>query len=147
MGRLIRGCILFHNCLVYCCEETIIKMKGVKTMLKRNEGTLDRIVRVALGAVLLPTGLILLGVLKGSILGFVFAGLGLWVLITGLTGVCPLYISFGINTLEKEKELIAKCKSMMASFRQEPAAIGNPETGQTCELCPPSIGESHPQEG
>ena len=116
-------------------------------MLKRNEGILDRIVRVVLGMVLLPTGLILLGVLKGSVLGLVFAGLGLWVLITGLTGVCPLYIPFGINTLEKEKELIARCKSMMASFRQEPADIGNPDTEQNCGLCLPSIGESHPQEG
>jgi hypothetical protein len=122
-------------------------MKGEKTMLKRNEGILDRIVRVALGAVLLPTSLIFLGMLKASLLGLVFAGLGLWILITGLTGVCPLYIPFGINTLEKEKELFARCKSMMASFRKEPANIGNPDTEQTCELCPPSIGESHPQEG
>jgi hypothetical protein len=122
-------------------------MKGEKTMLKRNEGILDRIVRVVLGTVLLPTGLILLALLKGSVLGLVIAGFALWVLITALTGVCPLYIPFGINTLEKEKQLIARCKSMMTGFRQGSTGSGHPGVEQTCGRCPPSIGESHHQEG
>ena len=73
-------------------------------MFKRNEGILDRIVRVTLGIVLLPAGLFWLGGLQGSVLGLAAAGLGTWVLITGLIGVCPLYIPLGINTLEADKK-------------------------------------------
>ncbi len=73
-------------------------------MFKRNEGTLDRVVRVALGMVLLPTGLFWLGGLQGSVLGLLDAGLGVMGMITGFTGVCILYIPFGISTLEAEKK-------------------------------------------
>lgn len=73
-------------------------------MFKRNEGTFDRILRVALGIPLLPAGLFWLGGLQGSVLGLLAAGLGVLALITGLTGVCILYIPFGISTLETEKK-------------------------------------------
>jgi hypothetical protein len=115
-------------------------------MFKRNEGVIDRIVRVALGTVLLPAGLLLLGGLQGSVLGLVIAGLGGLGLITGSTGVCPLYIPFGINTLEKEKELIARCMSMMAGIRQESAGSVHPSAKQTCGPCPPSFRNTHDQQ-
>ncbi len=83
-------------------------------MFKRNEGILDRIVRVTLGLVLLPTGLFLLGGLQGSVLGLVLTGLGAIGLITGATGVCPTYNLFGFSTLEMEKQFIERCRSMMA---------------------------------
>ncbi len=83
-------------------------------MFKQNEGFLDRFVRVILATVLLLTGLFLYGVLHANVPGLVTAGFGAWLLVTGLSGVCPLYIPFGISTLEKEKELIAKFKSMRA---------------------------------
>ena len=106
-------------------------------MFKRNEGILDRILRVALGMVLLPAGLFWIGGLKGTVRGLATAGLGALGLITGITGMCPLYIPFGINTLEKEKELIDNCMSMMAGFRQESAASGDPSPKQNCGPCPP----------
>lgn len=59
-------------------------------LLPRNEGTVDRTVRVVLGLVLLS---------------LVFVGpqtpwgwIGLIPLITGLLGRCPLYRLFGMNT-------------------------------------------------
>jgi hypothetical protein len=73
-------------------------------MFKRNEGTLDRIVRLALGTVLLPAGLFWLGALQGNVPGLLAAGVGVIGLLTGLTGVCPSYIPFGISTLEPEKK-------------------------------------------
>lgn len=73
-------------------------------MFKPNEGKLDRVVRVTVGIVLLLAGLFWLEGLQGSVLGLVAAGLGTWVLITGLIGLCPLYIPLGINTLEAEKK-------------------------------------------
>ena len=95
-------------------------------MFKRNEGIIDRTLRVLLGLMLLPTGLFWLSGLQGSVFGLVVTGLGLLPLITGLTGFCPLYVPFGISTLEKEKELMARCRSMMVGYRP-----GNPSAGQT----------------
>lgn len=96
-------------------------------MLKRNEGTIDRILRVILAAVLLLVGLFWLGGLQGNVLGLVVTGFGLLPLITGLSGVCPLYIPFGISTLEKEKEFMVRCMSMAAGCR-----TGDQSAGQLC---------------
>jgi hypothetical protein len=117
-------------------------------MFKRNEGLLDRIVRVVLGMVLLPIGLIWwFGGLPGtgSAAGLVAAGLGLLGLLTGISGVCPLYIPFGISTLEKEKEFIAKSKSMMADCCKESSDSRRPNTKQTCRSCSPSVGVTRNQ--
>ena len=115
-------------------------------MFKRNEGIIDRALRVALSIVLLPTGLVWLGGLQGSVLGLVVTGFGLLPLITGLTGFCPLYVPFGISTLEKEKELVAKymskCMSMMASFHQGSASGEDSSAGQTCRPCSPSVSDA-----
>ncbi len=83
-------------------------------MFKRNEGVIDRILRVTAATVLLPSGLFLFGGLQGNVPGLVVTGIGVVALVTGLTGFCLLYIPFGINTLEKEKELIARCRAMAA---------------------------------
>ncbi len=71
-------------------------------MFKRNEGTLDRILRLAVAAVLLPTGLYGLGGLQGNALGLLVSLIGGLALFTGLTGYCLLYALLGISTLEKE---------------------------------------------
>jgi hypothetical protein len=77
-------------------------LKGDKKMFTRNEGTLDRILRLALATVLLPAGLFLLGGLQGNVLGLIATGFGVLALVTGITGLCPTYIPFGISTLESE---------------------------------------------
>lgn len=111
-------------------------------MFKQNVGILDRIVRVALGIVLLPAGIFWLVGLQGSVPGLLIAGLGVIGLVTGFTGFCPLYVPFGISTLEKERELIARCKSMMASWRS-----GQPGAGQMCWPDPQSIENTPNQQG
>ena len=115
-------------------------------MFKRNVGILDRIVRVALGVALLLTGLFLPGGLLGNVLGLVIAGLGSIGLVTGLTGFCLLYVPFGINTIEKEKELVsrsmARCMSMMTSFRQGTVSSGNPSAMQMCGPCSPMVDDT-----
>jgi hypothetical protein len=135
-------CIPLRACLVYYGEETLLSQKGEKTMFKRNEGIIDRIVRVALGMALLPAGLFWFGGLQGSVLGLLIAGLGMLGLITGLTGVCILYLPFGISTLEKERELIAMCTSMIAGGRPS----GDPGTGQMCGCDAQTIGKTHNQQ-
>ncbi len=112
-------------------------------MFKQNEGILDRIVRVVLATVLLLTGLLLYGVLHANAPGLVTAGLGLWLMVTGLTGVCPLYIPFGFSTLEKEKELMAKWKSMMASCRTGGYSCG----GMMCGPYSKPAEETHTEPG
>jgi hypothetical protein len=129
----------------------LVSLKGEKIMLKRNEGTIDRILRVILATVLLLVGLFWLGGLQGSVLGLVVTGFSLLPLITGLTGFCPLYVPFGISTLEKEKELLtrymSKCMSMMASFSQGTASSGDPSAGPTCGPCPPMVGNTPNEQG
>jgi hypothetical protein len=105
----------------------VVSLKGENKMFKRNEGIIDRTLRVLLSTVLLPTGLFWLGGLQGSVPGLVVTGFGALALLTGLTGFCLLYIPFGISTLEKERELIARCKSMMAN-----RAPGNRSVGSMC---------------
>jgi hypothetical protein len=62
--------------------------------MKPNEGTVDRAIRLVIAAVLIGVGL---GVVRGPG-GIAMAAVGAIPLATGLTGYCPLYTVFGINT-------------------------------------------------
>lgn len=65
-------------------------------MFKHNVGTIDRVVRLALGAILLS----LLFVLPAP---FHWFGLiGLVPVLTGIAGTCPLYSLVGIKTCKVE---------------------------------------------
>jgi len=66
--------------------------------MKQNEGTVDRIVRLVLGAVLIWAGLWPLNGLQVAVLGIVVAVIGLILVITGITGYCALYSLLGIST-------------------------------------------------
>lgn len=61
--------------------------------MKKNEGTVDRILRVIAGIVLLS--LTVIG--PESPWGYI----GIIPLVTGLVGMCPLYSILGICTLKK----------------------------------------------
>lgn len=72
---------------------------------KINEGYLDRIIRLSLGAAAFIASIVLLLVLNFPQSWIFFAVLGvvaLVLLITGVTYFCPLYTLLGINTLKKE---------------------------------------------
>ena len=58
--------------------------------MTRNEGSLDRVARVALGIVLLVMAL------RGLYTPWTW--IGVVPLLTGLVGTCPLYSVLGINT-------------------------------------------------
>ena len=62
--------------------------------MKPNEGTIDRAIRLVIAAVLIGVGL---GVVRGPG-GIAMAVVGAIPLLTGLSGYCPLYTIFGINT-------------------------------------------------
>jgi hypothetical protein len=59
-----------------------------------NEGSIDRVVRLTLGVLLLGIGLIFLS----GPFQVILALLGVIALATGAIGICPLYVFFGINT-------------------------------------------------
>lgn len=71
-------------------------------MFHRNEGTVDRAIRLTLGAVLLPTGLLVLDGLQGGAVGLVLSAIGLFGLVSGTTGFCPLYLPFGFSTARRD---------------------------------------------
>lgn len=64
--------------------------------MPRNEGTLDRALRIILGLVLLS--LVFVG--PQSLWGLI----GLVPLLTGLIGYCPLYQIVGLNTCPMKKQ-------------------------------------------
>ena len=111
-------------------------------MFKRNEGIIDRTLRVALAIVLLSVGLFLLGGWQGNVSGLIVAGVGLLPLITGLTGFCLLYVPFGISTLEGEKRLMARCTSMMAD-----CLPGNQSAGRMCGPNRQPLAKTHDVQG
>lgn len=63
--------------------------------MTKNEGTVDRVVRVVAGLVILSLAFI--G--PKSAWGYI----GLLPIVTGLVGVCPAYSLFGINTCPAKK--------------------------------------------
>jgi hypothetical protein len=68
-------------------------------MFKTNEGTLDRVLRVIVGA-----GLLLWFFLdQGTGLGHYAKLIGIVPLITGLVGSCPLYTLLGVSTCPMKK--------------------------------------------
>ena len=62
--------------------------------MRVNMGTIDRVIRVVIAAVLIGVGL---GVVRGPG-GIAMAMIGVIPLLTGLSGFCPLYLPFGIDT-------------------------------------------------
>ena len=63
--------------------------------MTRNEGNLDRIVRIVAGVGL--GAFMLTGVVTG-VLGWLLLAVGTILIVTGATGFCPLYALFGVRT-------------------------------------------------
>ena len=66
--------------------------------MNMNEGTIDRVVRIVLGVVLLYVGIMVVG----GVWGIVIDVLGAIALLTGIVGFCPLYKLFGDFTTAKK---------------------------------------------
>jgi hypothetical protein len=65
-----------------------------EAIMSRNVGTIDRLIRVAIGAVLVA--LALAGVVGG------WGYIGVLPLLTGAVGACPAYTLFGFGTCSKK---------------------------------------------
>ncbi|MDA3928992.1 MAG: DUF2892 domain-containing protein [Prolixibacteraceae bacterium] len=67
--------------------------------MKSNMGSVDRIIRVLIAAVVLV--LFLMEVITGT-LGIVLLALAVVFVLTSLVKFCPLYLPFGISTRKKK---------------------------------------------
>jgi Inner membrane protein YgaP-like, transmembrane domain len=72
-------------------------------VFRKNEGPVDRAIRLVVAAVLIPVGLFALNGLDGSAVGIVATVIGGFALFTAATGLCLVYIPFGISTLPKDR--------------------------------------------
>ena len=68
--------------------------------MHKNEGTVDRVIRVVLGIILIGLG-IYFQASWGLVAMIVLIILGLIALITGIIGFCGLYKIFKISTIKK----------------------------------------------
>jgi uncharacterized membrane protein HdeD (DUF308 family) len=68
--------------------------------MKKNEGTVDRVIRVILGIILIGLGVYFQSS-WGMVAMIVLIVLGLAALITGIIGYCGLYKIFKISTIKK----------------------------------------------
>ena len=75
-------------------------MKGAYRMLKQNEGSTDRIIRVFVGIGLVATGLFW----STGVMQIIAYGIGAVALITGVLGFCELYAVFGISTMPAKRK-------------------------------------------
>lgn len=75
-------------------KEGVVLKKNKNTM-KKNMGTVDRIVRLLISAVLV--WLYYTGVIEGT-LGIVLIALSAVFVLTSLVSFCPLYLPFGLST-------------------------------------------------
>lgn len=66
----------------------------MKLTYKKNMGILDRMLRVCIGIILIVTGMLLVM----ETVGVVLIILSIPLLISGITGFCPLYVPLGIST-------------------------------------------------
>lgn len=80
--------------------------------MKRNEGTVDRVIRVVLGAAAIG-GAVAVG--PASVLGIVLLVVAAIMLVTAAAGTCPLYSLFGISTCPVEKGSSSRPKVGAAS--------------------------------
>jgi hypothetical protein len=74
-------------------------MKGTCIMIKPNEGTMDRIIRVVFGIIVLSLGNFLF---TGGMQTTAFV-IGAVSTLTGVIGFCGIYALFGISTCPMKK--------------------------------------------
>ena len=67
--------------------------------MKKNMGSVDRVVRIVVAAIF--AGPYFTGTVTGT-LGIILLGLGAVFLLTAFVGTCPLYLPFGISTCAKK---------------------------------------------
>ena len=97
-------------------------------MFRRNVGGVDRVVRLALGAILFCGGLFLL--IGKSSLGVIVTMVGLLVLLTGVVRFCALYLPFDISTAHSPADPMQPMCDCQAWMKQMQAKSESPASSQ-----------------
>ncbi|MFI4896763.1 MAG: DUF2892 domain-containing protein [Phycisphaerales bacterium JB059] len=66
--------------------------------MRPNEGSIDRVVRLIFGGVLLAAALLWLGLMDASLWGILAAVVGVVLVLTAAIGFCPAYKLCGLST-------------------------------------------------
>ena len=110
-------------------------------MFKNNVGSIDRIVRVLIG-------LVLIGLTLSGTIG-VWGWIGVVPLATGLIGWCPAYTLLGINTCPMKTQSKSFSSSSRASRTPSPTATTRPSRDVSYDgrrlVCKPLSGKVPPQ--
>jgi hypothetical protein len=83
-----------HTPLRHSGRIPVVQTTDRRNAMKRNVGSIDRVLRVLAGIVLLVVGFAVIGGTAGIVVGVI----GLIPLATGLIGWCPLYSLFKLRT-------------------------------------------------
>ena len=70
-------------------------------MMKKNMGTIDRIIRILVAVVIIA--LYFMGEISGTA-AIILLVLAVVFVLTSFMSFCPLYLPFGLSTAEKKKE-------------------------------------------
>mgnify|MGYP003571166310 CR=1 FL=1 len=66
--------------------------------MRPNEGSIDRVIRLVLGVVLIGAALLWLGLMDAALWGIVAAVIGAVLVFTAAIGFCPAYKLVGMST-------------------------------------------------
>jgi hypothetical protein len=91
---------LLGHCVGHSVGNRIHLSLKLKTIMKKNVGNADRVIRLILAAVLAV--LYFTGTLPGT-LGLVLLVLAIVFAVTSLVGFCPIYSLVGLNTCPAKK--------------------------------------------
>lgn len=78
-------------------------IEEVTRVWRKNVGPLDRAIRLTGGMLIVVLGVVPLSGLQGRLVGLLVAVFGVWFIVTGTIGRCPLYVLLGISTLREEQ--------------------------------------------
>ena len=76
-------------------------MDNIETIIKKNLGSTERMMRLTGGLILIGVGLYLFGGKNGEKIGIIIALSGVLPILTGLLNYCPLY---SVKGLKKRRE-------------------------------------------
>lgn len=98
-------------------------------MFRHNVGGIDRVLRITLGGIFFLGGLFLLA--SAVRLGVILIVVGLLALLTGIVGLCVLYIPFGISTGRPKQPLtqVCDCAAWMKATQDNHIAAALPASG------------------
>jgi hypothetical protein len=97
--KFVTFCGILHPTNVSAnCARRLFECEGAFTMAgMANEGNMDRLVRLAVGLIMLFTGWWLLTI-GTTTFGYVALAVSGILFLTAIVGVCPMYMVFGVNT-------------------------------------------------